>query len=68
MHTIDVVLSEVSKFSLRDKEILDEILRKRIIEQKRDLILEDYKIALKDYRKKNVKTGDADKLFESLKK
>ena len=66
MRTLDNVLSEISAFSLDDKEILNEILKKRIIEEKRSLIFRDYQEALKNYENGNVKSGSVDDLFNSL--
>ncbi|MFH1352149.1 MAG: hypothetical protein ABIH68_01085 [bacterium] len=67
-HTIDAVLSGISEISLSDKEILNEIIAKRIIEEKRSLIFQDYQESLKDYKKGSVESGDVDDLFDSLKK
>lgn len=68
MRTLDNVLSEISAFSIDDKEILNEILKKRIIEEKRSLIFRDYQEALKNYENGNVKSGSVDDLFKDLEK
>jgi len=67
-HTIDAVLSGISRISLSDKEILKEIIAKRIIEEKRGLIFQDYQASLKDCKRGVVESGDVDDLFNSLKK
>ena len=64
---IDNILEEVSKYPLYDKEMLVEILHKRLIDEKRDLIYKESKKAMKDYRSGKVKTGNVDDLFNSLK-
>jgi len=66
--TIDAVLSGISEISLSDKEILKEIIAKRIIEEKRGLIFQDYQASLKDYKRGVVESGDVNDLFNSLKK
>jgi hypothetical protein len=63
---IDTILDEISKVSLPDKEIILDIMEKRLIEEKRNLIYGEYKKAMKDYRTGNVKTGNVDDLFESI--
>jgi hypothetical protein len=63
---IDTILDEISKVSLPDKEIILDIMEKRLIEEKRNLIYGEYKKAVKDYRTGNVKTGNVDDLFESI--
>jgi hypothetical protein len=62
---VDDILSEVSKFPLPDKEMIVEILEKRLIDEKRDFISREYKKALKDYRAGEVKIGSVDDLFGS---
>ncbi len=62
----DTILNEISKYSLPDKEIILDIMEKRLIEEKRDIIYGEYKNAMKDYRAGNVKTGNVDDLFESI--
>jgi hypothetical protein len=67
MQTLDYVLSEIAEFSLDDKEILNEILKKRIIEEKRSLIFRDYQESLKNYENDDVESGSVDDLFRDLK-
>ncbi|MCK4763318.1 MAG: hypothetical protein KAW12_14060 [Candidatus Aminicenantes bacterium] len=63
---IDHVLDEVSKYSLGDKELIVDILKKRLVEEKREMIYKDYRQAMKDYRDGKVKSGSADDLFNAL--
>lgn len=67
MQTLDYVLSEIAEFPLDDKEILNEILKKRIIEEKRSLIFRDYQESLKNYENGNVEFGGVDDLLRDLK-
>jgi hypothetical protein len=67
MQTLDYVLSEIAEFSLDDKEILNEILKKRIIEEKRSSIFRDYQESLKNYENGDVESGSVDDLFRDLK-
>jgi hypothetical protein len=64
---MDNILDEVSKYSLYDQEMILGILQKRLIDEKRDLIFNEYKKAMKDYSAGKVKTGSTDDLFDSLK-
>jgi hypothetical protein len=63
---LDNILDEVSKYPLSDKEMILGILQKRVIEEKRDLIYNEYVRAMEDYRSGKVKTGSVDDLFDSL--
>lgn len=66
MHTIDDVLTEISKYSLDDKELITDILRKRIIEEKRQIIYDNYQESMKNYLEGNVQKGGVDDLFEGI--
>ena len=66
MHTIDDVLTEISKYSLDDKELITDILRKRIIEEKREIIYDNYQESMKNYLEGNVQKGGVDDLFEGI--
>lgn len=63
---IDHILEEVSKYPLNDKELIVDILQKRLVEEKRELIYRDYQEAMKDYKKGNVKSGSVDDLFNTI--
>lgn len=60
------VLDEISDFPLQDKEMILAVLEKRVVEEKRELLYEQYQEALNDYKNGNVKTGSADDLFASI--
>ena len=66
MYTIDDVLTEISKYSLDDKELITDILRKRIIEEKRQKIYDNYQESMKNYLEGNIKKGGVDDLFEGI--
>ena len=66
MHTIDDVLTEISKYSLDDKELITDILRKIIIEEKRQIIYDNYQESMKNYLEGNVQKGGVDDLFEGI--
>lgn len=66
MINIDTILSEISDLSLDDKEIIENILQKRIIEEKRNGIYKDFKEALNDYNTGNYKEGSIDDLFKRI--
>ena len=66
MHTIDDVLMEMSKYSLDDQELITDIMRKRIIEEKRQKIYDDYQESMKNYLEGSVRKGRVDDLFEGI--
>lgn len=57
---LDNLLDGISTLSLQDQELLDNILHKRIIEEKRDAIVEDYEKAVINLKAGNISTGTAD--------
>ena len=68
MKTIDSVVDEISQHSLDEKEMIAEILNKRLIEEKRDLIYKEYKRAMRNYNTGKVKSGNVDDLFKEIDK
>jgi len=64
--TLDSLLDEVAGYPIYDKEMILEILEKRLNEEKRELLYRKYKKAVKDFQTGKVKTGSADDLFASL--
>ena len=68
MKTIDNVLDEISQHPLDEKEMIAEILNKRLIEEKRDMIYKKYKRAMKNYKIGKVKSGNVDDLFKEIEK
>ena len=67
MVTLDTVLSEISDLSLDEKEMVEDILHKRIIEEKREEIYSDYQEALKDYKEGKCKSGSVEDLIKDMK-
>ena len=66
MHTIDDVLTEMSKYSLDDQELITDIMRKRIIEEKRQKIYNDYQESMKNYLEGIVRKDRVDDFFEGI--
>ena len=67
MVTIDTVLTEISDLSLDDKEMVENILHKRIIEEKRNEIYNDFQYALRDYHAGKCKSGSAENFIKDVK-
>jgi len=63
---LDNLLEGILTLSLQDQEILDSILHKRIIDEKRDTIVEDYEKAVKNLKAGNISTGTVDDLFDDI--
>lgn len=63
---LDTLLDGISTLSLQDQELLDNILHKRIIDEKRDVIVEDYEEAVKNLRAGNVSRGTVGDLFNEI--
>ncbi|MGO8693498.1 MAG: hypothetical protein ACLQMF_07460 [Rectinemataceae bacterium] len=64
--TVDGILEEIAQLSIEDQEMVDEIMRKRIIEGKRDEIRVDYLAALEDRAQGRIQSGSVSDLFGSL--
>ena len=64
--TIDAILEEIAQLSIEDQEMVDEIVRKRITEGKREEIHAEYLAALEDRKQKKIKTGSVDDLFGTI--
>lgn len=65
---IDTILDNISKLSIEEQEMLDEIIHKRIIEEKRDQIYNHYQESLTEYKSGNIKTGTIDELLNEIEK
>ena len=63
---VDSILDEISSLSLEDQEMVDEIMRKRIIEGKREEIRADYLAALDERAQVRIQSGSVSDLFGSL--
>ena len=66
MITIDTVLTEISNLSLDDKEVVEDILRKRIIEEKRNEIYNDFQDTLKEYKAGKCNSGTIEDLMNDV--
>ena len=64
--TVDLVLDEIARLSLEDQELVDEIMKKRIIEGRREEIHTAYTTTLEDRARGRTKYGSANDLFGSL--
>ena len=64
--TVDMILDEIAELSLEDQEMLDEIVHKRIVEEKRSDIRADYMAAVEDRKQGRTKTGSVDDLFGAV--
>lgn len=66
------MFTKVAEFSFQNKEMIMGIQKRRLIDEKRNLIAEEYEKAMNDYTSGRVKTGNSDQLFmardEELKK
>jgi len=60
------VLEEAETLTLEDREILVELLRHRLADDKRKAIVENDRQALEDYRNGNVSKGSAEDLFRAM--
>ena len=66
MKTIDNVLNEISQHSLDEKEMIADILNKRLIEEKRELIYKEYVRAMRNFKTGRTKSGNVNDLFEEI--
>lgn len=63
---INRVIEEFERLPLDDKEYVAEILKKQVIELKREKLLRRAEEATKNFEKGDVKTGTIKDLFEDL--
>jgi hypothetical protein len=61
------VLENAEKLNIEDKEILIEIINKRLIEEKRNTIFKNYLKAKDDLKKGNVERGGVAELMQGIK-
>jgi len=64
--SVGSILDAISTLSLEDQELVDEIMRKRIVEVKRDEIRADYLASLEERAQGRARSGTVDALFASL--
>ena len=60
------LIESVEALALDDREILVEIINKRIIEQRREELENDMEESLEAYRKSEVRVGTVDDLLRDL--
>jgi hypothetical protein len=61
------VLENAQKLNIEDKEILVELINKRLIEEKRNAIYQNYLKAKDDLKKGNVERGGVAELLQGIK-
>ncbi|WP_373481253.1 hypothetical protein [Geminocystis sp.] len=66
MNKLDKVLDEAMELSLEEKEILIQILKQRIIENRREKMALDAQISLKEFRQGNIKLLTAEEAIQDL--
>jgi hypothetical protein len=60
------IVDTISEYPLQDQEMILDILSKRVIEEKRELLFKDYKKAMRDYSSGDIKSGTVDDIFDSI--
>lgn len=60
------ILEQFAQYSMNDKELFLEIIKNRLIDEKREMISRKYKKAQKDYKQGKVKKGNTEDLFKLL--
>ncbi len=63
---LDKVLDEVMELSLEEKEILSQILKQRIIENKREQIALDAQISLQEFKEGKYQLLTAQEAIQNL--
>ncbi|MCK4796316.1 MAG: hypothetical protein KAT05_02980 [Spirochaetes bacterium] len=67
MITVNTVLSEISDLSLDEKELVEDVLHKRIVEEKREKIYKKYLKSKKEYKENKLKfSNNIDELKEIM--
>ena len=61
--TVDSILDDIAQLSIEDQEMVDKIVHKRIIEEKRDAIHADFVTAIEERKQGKIKSGTVDDLF-----
>lgn len=64
---VEKLVDEITPLNLEDKEFLFDILKSRLIEERRKSIYNNYENDIKEYENDNVKKGSVNKLFKALK-
>lgn len=55
--TIDSILDQTEKLSLEDQAVLSEILRKRLSEEKRKMLIQSVKEGMEEYKSGKTRSG-----------
>jgi hypothetical protein len=66
--TFDQILDQIENLATDDKEMLLDIIQKRMTQQRRKEIISDIRIGRKDYTKGNVKRGSSKDLMREISK
>jgi hypothetical protein len=64
--TVNNLIEEFIQLSLDDKEYAAEVIKKQLIEAKREAIAKRAKTAVADFRKKMIKSGTVKELYKDL--
>lgn len=64
--TLDSVLDQAEKLPINEQILLTNILRKRLVEEKRKNLINSVKESLQEYNSGLSHTGTIDKLFDEL--
>jgi hypothetical protein len=64
--TLKKFIEDFKNLSIEEKEYALEIVKKQIIEEKRDVLAKRAKEANNNYRIGNIKTGDVKSLYKDL--
>jgi hypothetical protein len=64
--SVDKVIEEFSHLPMEDKEYVAEIIRKQLIEVKRERLVERVREAKKNFEEGRVRTGTLQDLMEDL--
>jgi hypothetical protein len=60
------LIESVEALPIEDREILMEIVNKRIIEQRRDELVADMETSLEAYKRGDIRSGTVDDLLKDL--
>jgi hypothetical protein len=64
--TVNNLIDEFIQLSLDDKEYATEVIKKQLIEAKREAIAKREKTAMASFRKKMIKCGTVKELYKDL--
>jgi len=64
--TLNKLIENFSHLPLDDREYLIEVIKKQLIEAKRDIIAKKAKEAMTNLKRRKIKTGTVKELYEDL--